>query len=80
MKVEIEISDIKLAAKAVNNATAALGWLSWAATLGAKVPDKLSDICKLEDEEIKVRFRIMKDICNQIEVAEKKVKAVETLD
>ena len=42
MKITIDIPDIELAAKALNNAAAALGWASWTTSLGCKLPDRLS--------------------------------------
>ena len=71
MKITIDIPDIESAAKALNNAAAVLGWASWTASIGCKLPDRLSKMSELEEEELKRRFLLVKSICEQVEVIEK---------
>ena len=70
MKITIDIPDIESAAKALNNAVAVLGWASWTASIGCKLPDRLSKMSELEEEELKRRFLLVKSICEQVEAIE----------
>lgn len=70
MKITIEIPDVALAAKALNNAVAVLGWASWTAIIGCELPDRLSKMSELEEEELKRRFMLVMSICEQVEAIE----------
>ena len=71
MKITIDIPDIELAAKALNNAVAALGEVCWTKYCGCKLPQMPGDMSKIEYEELKRRFLIVKGICEQVEIIEK---------
>lgn len=72
MKITIEIPDVALAAKALNNATASFGETCWAAMFNMNLPKKLEPLASLDAEELKRRYMIVKDIAEQIEAVNSK--------
>ena len=77
MKIEIEIPDIKTAADAINNAAILYGDVIWAISLGCSVPAKAEPFKKLSDEELDKRFNCLKQIYQQLEAIETKMKEEE---
>ena len=72
MKITIDVPDITLAAKALNNATATLGWFTWGALMGCDIPDRFHKMRDLDENELKKRVEIMKSIVAQVEAIENK--------
>ena len=74
MKIEIEVTDITTAAKAINNAMAAYGNIVWSIILGCEVPKNFQPLANLDDDELTKRLDCLKDICEQLEAVETKMK------
>ena len=55
MKIEIEVKDISLFAKALNNACISYGDVIWGIYIGCEVPSKFDPLKKLPEEELKAR-------------------------
>jgi len=72
MKIEIEVKDISLFAKALNNALITYGDVVWGIYLGCEVPSKLEPLKKISYEELKKRMECLKDVYNQVEELESK--------
>lgn len=62
MKIEIEVEDISLFAKALNNALITYGDVVWGVYLGCEVPSKLEPLKKIPYEELKGRIECLKDV------------------
>ena len=73
MKITIEVPDIEIAAKSINNAMVAYGDIVWSIILGCEVPQKFQSLAKLDEEELTKRFNCLRDICKQIEEMEKNI-------
>ena len=73
MKIKIEISDITIASKAINNALAAYGDIVSRIVIGCEVPQRFALLTQLSDEELTKRFDCLKSIYNQIEEMEKNI-------
>lgn len=78
MKIEIEISDIKTAVDAINNAAVAYGDIISTIMTGCAIPKTLEPLTKLSDEELTKRFNCLKQIYRQLEEVEKNIKEVQT--
>ena len=73
MKIEIEVTDITTAAKAINNAMVAYGDIIYSVILGCEVPQKFQPLSKLDEEELTKRFDCLKGIYKQLEEIEKNI-------
>lgn len=73
MKIELEIDDITVTAIALNNAVAAFGVMCWTAEMNCQLPGALENLQLLCDDEIKSRFRIVKNLYEQIHAIEKEM-------
>ena len=71
MKVIIEVPDIELFAKALNNAIVACGDIYYSIELGCEVPSKYERLDVLPREELKARYKCLLDVYSQIEQIEK---------
>ena len=71
MKIEIEVEDISLLAKALNNACVAYGDIVWSVYLGCEVPSKFDPLKKLSQKELEARINCLKDVYRQVEEIEK---------
>lgn len=71
MKIEIEVKDISLFAKALNNACISYGDVIWGIYIGCEVPNKFDPLKKLSEEELKARIDCLKDVYRQVENMEK---------
>lgn len=72
MKIEIEVEDISLFAKALNNACASYGDIIWGIYIGCEVPRKFELLKKLPYEELQARMNCLKDVYRQVEENEKR--------
>lgn len=70
-KITIEVEDITLFAKALNNAIIAYGDITWGIFLGCEVPDKFAPLKKLPYEELETRMKCLKDVYRQLEDIER---------
>ena len=76
MIIEIEIDDIELFAKALNNATIAYWDICSSIFLGCDPQInsmKFLPLSELSDGELENRFNILRDVCEQVEEKEKKL-------
>lgn len=71
MKIEIEVEDISLFAKALNNACISYGDIIWGIYIGCEVPSKFDPLNKLPEGELKARIDCLKDVYRQVENMEK---------
>ena len=71
MKITIEVPNIKLFAKAFNNAIAACGETYWSVCMGCEVPSKFEPLRNLPDEELVARFKCLHDVYEQVEEIER---------
>ena len=71
MKIEIDVEDISLFAKALNNAIISYGDVVWGIHLGCEVPSKLNPLKKVPDEELMARVEYLKGVYNQVEKLER---------
>lgn len=78
MKIEIEISDIKTAVDAINNAAVAYGDIIFTIMTGCAIPKALEPLTKISEEELTKRFNCLKQIYGQLEEIEKNIKEVQT--
>lgn len=70
MKAKLEIDDLSTTLTAFNNALIAYGSCSYAASLGAEVPEKLQHLSELTSEELKYRFNCLKNLYDQLTALE----------
>ena len=71
MKIEIEVEDISLFAKALNNACISYGDIIYGIYIGCEVPSKFDPLKKLSQEELKARMDCLKDVYRQVDGIEK---------
>ena len=71
MNVELEIEDLSLFAKALNNACVSYGDIVYAIYLNCEVSDKFKQLKELPYEELEKRFYCLKNVYQQIENIEK---------
>lgn len=71
MKITIDVPDIKLFAKAFNNALVACGDIYWSIDIGCEFPLKFEGLATLPTEELKARQKCLCDVYRQIEEIEK---------
>lgn len=67
MKIEIDVEDISLFAKALNNSTSTYGNILFAICIGGEIPEKLKPLENIPYEELKKRFNCIKNVYKQIE-------------
>lgn len=72
MRVTLEIPDITIAAKAMNNATIALSEIVWAINLGCDVPKIFEPLRNVNEDDLNKRVSIMSHLTKQLEVIERK--------
>lgn len=72
MKIEIEVEDISLLAKALNNAFIAYGDIVWGIYIGCEVPRKFDPLKEIPYEELKARMECLNSVYNQVEELEQK--------
>lgn len=70
MKVEIEVEDISLFAKGLNNACVCYGDVLYGIFLGCEIPSKLEPLKNISYEELQARFDCVKAVYKQIEKME----------
>lgn len=70
MKIELEVEDVTLLAKALNNAYVAYGDIAWSIILGCYVPSKFDSLQKLSQHELEARMNCLKDVYMQVEKME----------
>lgn len=80
MKITIDVPDISLAAKALNNAAVAFGEACWTHWCECHLPERLGAMRNLSQEEVRERFYIVKSICEQVEAIEKLGYTPTTID
>lgn len=78
MKIEIEVSDIKTAVDAINNAAIAYGDIISTIMIGCAIPKALEPLTNISEEELTKRFNCLKQIYGQLEEIEKNIKEVQT--
>ena len=71
MKIEIEVNDIKLFAKGLNNAIATYGHIIRCVDLGCNVPSQFEVMNTIPFEELRSRYNCLIDVYEQIERIEK---------
>lgn len=62
MKVEIEVSDIQLFVKALNNAIISYGDIVFGIMLGCEIPSKLKSLKKIPFSELEDRVHCLKNV------------------
>ena len=67
MKIELELPDVRQAAKVINNAAAAYGRICFAAMIGCEVPDGFRSLYELEDDELTAQIDLLTDIVRQLD-------------
>ena len=70
MKIEVEVDDITLFAKALNNATISYDIVVSSILFGCDIPSKLEPLRNLSDDELAKRVRCLKDVYKQVEELE----------
>ena len=70
MKIEIEIENIELFAKALNNACLAYHYIVSSIELGCEIPSKFVPLLDLSEEELHKRRSCLRDVYVQIEKIE----------
>lgn len=71
-KVELEVDDVTLLAKSLNNAIAAYGDIACGIFLGCEIPSKFKMLKELPWEDIQSRVECLKDVYRQVEELEKR--------
>lgn len=71
MKIEINIEDITLFAKALNNAYIAYCEVVYGISLGCEIPYKLEPLKEISYKELEKRCKCLKDAYKQVEDIEK---------
>ena len=71
MTINIEVSDIELFAKALNNAIVSYGDIISSLRFGLKIPIKFESLHQLSDMELENRFNELKQVYFQVENIEK---------
>lgn len=71
MKIEIQVSDITLFAKAFNNALVSYGDILSSLRFGLEVPSKYDGLASLSQKELDDRFNELKQVYFQVENIEK---------
>ena len=74
MKIELEINDIEILSKALNNALATYGDIIFSSIMRCDIPLKFEKLKDLPDEELIKRVNAIKDIYKQIEKIEERWK------
>lgn len=74
MKIEIDVSDIQLFAKALNNAIASYGDIAFGIMFGCEIPSKLESLRQIPFRELENRIHCLKEVYKQIEELETKMK------
>lgn len=70
MKIEIEVENIELFAKALNNAYLAYHYIVSSIELGCEIPSKFYSLSYLPEEELHKRRNCLRDVYMQIEKIE----------
>lgn len=71
MEIKLQVKDIELFTKALNNALIAYNEVVNAITLGCDIPSKLEPLRKLDDYELICRRNCLADVYKQVEAIEK---------
>ena len=79
MTINIEVSDIELFAKALNNAIVSYGDILSSAKFELDLPLKYEHLFQLSDKELEDRFAILKDVYFQVERIERLYKEAKLL-
>ena len=74
MKIELEINDIEVLSKALNNALTSYGDIVFSTIMRCNIPLKFEKLKDLPDEELMRRVNAIKDIYKQIEKIEERWK------
>lgn len=67
MRIEIEVNDIELFAKGLNNAIATYGNIIRSIDLGCSVPSQFEVMNTIPFEELRERFNCLIDVYEQVE-------------
>lgn len=70
MKIEIEVDDLSLFAKALNNACATYRDMVFGVMIGCEIPTKFKKLKDIPFDELQSRFDCLKDVYKQIESLE----------
>ena len=71
MKIEIEVNDIELFAKGLNNAIATYGYIIRCVDLGCNIPSQFEVMNEIPFEELRSRYNCLIDVYEQVERIEK---------
>lgn len=71
MKIAIEVKDIELFAKGLNNAIATYGHIIRCVDLGCNIPSQFEVMNKIPFEELRARYNCLIDVYEQVELIEK---------
>lgn len=74
MKIELEINDIEVLSKALNNTLISYGDIIFSRVMRCDVPLKFEKLKDLPDEELMRHLNALKDIYRQIEKIEERWK------
>lgn len=73
MKVTIEVNDIELFAKGLNNAIAAYGNIVYAIDIGCEIPSIFEALRTISYDDLRLRYNCLVDAYRQIEQVEKEL-------
>lgn len=62
MKIEIEVENIELFAKSLNNAYLAYHYIVSSIELGCEIPSKFNQLYRLSEEELHKRRNCLRDV------------------
>lgn len=71
MKITIEVDDVELFAKGLNNAIATYGDILYAVSIGCKVPSRFEVLETIPFENLSARYNCLVDVYEQVEQIEK---------
>ena len=71
MEIKLQVDDLELFTKALNNALISYNETIWAVTLGCEVPSKLEPLKKISDYELIRRRNCLANVYEQVEKIEK---------
>ena len=74
MEIKLQVDDIELFAKALNNAVIAYNEIVWALKLECDVPKKFKSMRTLSEEELDNRINCLKNAYEQVEKIERSIK------
>lgn len=72
-QIVLEVDDISLFARAFNNAIASYGYIVSGIYFGCEIPSKFLPLKELQQEELNMRVKCLKDVYSKIEQIEQEL-------